>query len=139
MIVATLGWGCSFLLIRESLLMTDPYGVALSRVALGAMILGLIPACTRTVPWRAWRGLGALAVTWMTIPIALFALAERSVSSATAGMINGSAPVFTAIVAAALARTPPSGRRLLGLLLGAIGVAAIALPGATRAPERPWA
>ncbi|MFD0202935.1 MULTISPECIES: DMT family transporter [Saccharothrix] len=137
MIAVSLGWGCSFLLIRESLQATGAYGVAFGRVALGAAVLSLIPASRRRVPLRAWPGLGALAVTWMALPMALFALAERSVGSATAGMINGSAPVFTAIVAAALTRTLPGAQRLLGLLIGALGVAAIGLPGATQGAGAP--
>lgn len=137
MIAVSLGWGCSFLLIRESLLVTDAYGVAFGRVALGAVVLGMIPAARQRVPLRAWPGLGALAVTWMAVPMVLFALAERGVSSATAGMINGSAPVFTAIVAAVLTRTAPGRQRLLGLLLGVLGVAAIGLPGAAQGAGAP--
>jgi drug/metabolite transporter (DMT)-like permease len=130
MLVVSLGWGCSFLFIRESLLVTDPYGVALSRVALGAFVLGLLPASRRRMPRRAWGWLLVLALTWMAVPMVLFALAERDVSSATAGMINGSAPVFTAAVAAVVTRTAPRGQRLAGLGLGLLGVVAIGLPGA---------
>lgn len=46
-VVVSLGWGCSFLLIRESLLVTDPYGIAWSRVAIGALVLGCLPASPR--------------------------------------------------------------------------------------------
>lgn len=130
MVAVSLGWGCSFLLIRDSLLITDPAGVALGRVASGAVILGLIPASRqRAVPRRAWPTLLLLAVTWMTLPMVLFALAEQDVSSSTAGMINGSAPVFTAVVAAILTATLPRPARLAGLLIGLLGVVLIGMAG----------
>lgn len=130
MLAVSLGWGCSFLLIRDSLLVTGPYGVALGRVLIGAVVLGVLPASRqRAIPWRAWPALTLLATTWMALPMVLFALAERDVSSSTAGMINGSAPVFTALVAALLTATMPRPSRLFGLLVGLVGVAAIGAAG----------
>ncbi|MFI7454504.1 DMT family transporter [Nonomuraea sp. NPDC049714] len=129
MIAVSVGWGCSFLLIRDSLQVTGPTGVALARVAIGAAVLGLLPASRRAVPRRAWPALTLLAVTWMTLPMVLFALAEQHVSSSTAGMINGSAPIFTAVVAALLTARLPRTSRLLGLLVGLLGVSLIGIAG----------
>ena len=62
----------------------------------------------------------------MAIPFTLFPLAQGSVNSAIAGMLNGAAPIFTAVVATILLRRPPGSRQLVGIPLGFLGVAAIA-------------
>ena len=71
-----------------------------------------------------------LAVTWVAIPFTLFPLAQGSVNSAIAGMLNGAAPIFTVVVATILFRRAPGTRQLLGIPIGFIGVAAIALSAA---------
>ena len=71
-----------------------------------------------------------LAVTWVAIPFTLFPLAQGSVNSAIAGMLNGAAPIFTVVVATILFRRAPGSRQLLGIPIGFLGVAAIALSAA---------
>jgi drug/metabolite transporter (DMT)-like permease len=68
-----------------------------------------------------------LAITWVAIPFTLFPLAQGSVNSAIAGMLNGAAAIFTAVIATILRRRPPGSLQLLGIPLGFLGVAAIAL------------
>lgn len=139
MVFVSLAWGSSFLLIKEALAVTDPFGVALSRVALGAVVLGFLPGARRRVGRGAWPWIVALALVWMAIPLTLFAVAEQEISSATAGMINGSVPIFTAIVASLLARALPGRVRLAGLALGLLGILAIGVPGARTSPDAPLA
>jgi drug/metabolite transporter (DMT)-like permease len=52
------------------------------------------------------------------------------VSSAIAGMMNGTTPIVTAVVATLLLRRLPGRLQLVGLALGFVGVAAIAIPAA---------
>jgi drug/metabolite transporter (DMT)-like permease len=42
-------------------------------------------------------------------------------------MLNGAAPIFTAVIATILLRKPPGSRQLVGIPVGFVGVAAIAL------------
>ncbi|MGH3444397.1 MAG: DMT family transporter, partial [Nocardioidaceae bacterium] len=67
---------------------------------------------------------------WMAAPFVLFPLAEQSIPSAVAGMINGAAPLFTAAIAAAWSRRLPVGTLLSGLLIGFVGVVGVNLPAA---------
>lgn len=122
-------WGTSFFFIAEAL---DGFPAAVItplRVGLGFATLGLVPAARRTHIARAdlWR-IGLLGTIWMAIPLSLFPFAEEHVSSSVTGMLNGATPIFVTIVAAVMARTPPHGRRILGLAVGAVGVVLIALP-----------
>jgi drug/metabolite transporter (DMT)-like permease len=69
-----------------------------------------------------------LGLIWMAVPFVLFPLAERTIPSALAGMINAAAPLFTVGIAAAWFRRSPGWRLLGGLALGFVGVLAVNLP-----------
>jgi drug/metabolite transporter (DMT)-like permease len=71
MVYVALAWGFSFLLIRQSVAATGPFGVALARAGIGAAILWLIPGSRRRVPLRDHLPLLLLALVWMTIPMVL--------------------------------------------------------------------
>ena len=122
-------WGSSFLFMAIGLEAFRPGFVTWLRILFGAAALWLVPGSR--APIGADRGrLLLLSVTWVVIPFTLFPLAQGSVNSAIAGMLNGAAPIFTAVVATILLRRPPGSRQLVGIPLGFVGVAAIALAAA---------
>ena len=91
---------------------------------------GCSPAPATRIDRTDLGSLLLLAITWVAIPFTLFPLAQGSVNSAIAGMLNGAAPIFTAVVATILFRKAPGPRQLIGIPLGFLGVAAIALSAA---------
>jgi drug/metabolite transporter (DMT)-like permease len=121
-------WGASFLFIAEALEAVGPNGITFARILVGFATLALIPAARRTMPRRAWVGIALLSVVWLAFPLSMFPYAEQRVSSALTGMLNGANPLFTAIVAALLARRPPSPAIAVGLAVGLIGAVLVALP-----------
>lgn len=121
-------WGSSFLLIDVGVEHFAPELVALLRVGFGAATLAVVPAARRAVPREAWRGIAALGVVWMAAPFVLFGIAQQSIDSSLAGMLNGAAPLFTALIAGVVARQLPSGKRAAGLAIGFAGVVAISWP-----------
>jgi drug/metabolite transporter (DMT)-like permease len=66
----------------------------------------------------------------MAVPFLMYPLAEGwgRVSTAVAGMINGGLPLVSAVVAALIARSRPSRRRIIALTVGFAGMASIAAP-----------
>jgi drug/metabolite transporter (DMT)-like permease len=122
-------WGASFLFIAEGLEALGPYGVAFLRIAIGFAVLSLFPAARRAMPPTELRGTVALGVLWMAVPLTMFALAEQHVSSALTGMLNGSVPLFVAVVAGALAGRLPSRATRIGLAVGFGGAVIMAVPG----------
>ena len=85
---------------------------------MGFATLALVPAARRGVPGQAWGWIALLSVVWLAFPLSIFPFAEQRVSSALTGMLNGANPLFTAIVAAVLARRLPSRGIVLGLAVG---------------------
>jgi len=128
LILPGLIWGASFLFIAESLEAVAPNGLTFARIAIGFLTLAMFPASWRSVTWRDWRSIALLGVVWMAFPLSMFPYAEQRVSSAVTGMLNGTGPLFTAIVAASLSRQLPSRNVISGLMVGLAGTMLIALP-----------
>jgi drug/metabolite transporter (DMT)-like permease len=124
-------WGASFLFIAEGLASTSAYGVAFARIAIGFLTLMLVPAARRPIAAVDRRGIVALGTLWFAFPCTMFPMAEQHVSSALTGMLNAATPLFTAVVAAIIARRLPGAATVKGLVLGFTGAVLMALPGAT--------
>lgn len=124
-------WGSSFLFMAIGLDAFDPGIVTFIRVSLGALFFVFIPRARATrIDREDWPRVGLLAVIWVAIPFTLFPIAQQWISSAATGMLNGSTPIFTAVIATILLRSLPGLLQMLGLLIGFGGIVAIALPSA---------
>ena len=86
------------------------------------------PGAREAIPWRHWPRIALLGLVWMALPFWLFPLAEQTVTSGVAGMINGGLPVVIALVTALWVWRMPSVRRIVAITLGFTGIAVIALP-----------
>jgi drug/metabolite transporter (DMT)-like permease len=128
LIVPGVIWGASFLFIAQGLESIGPYGLTFVRILVGFVTLSLIPAARRPVERSDRTRIGWLGLVWFALPLSMFPLAEQHVSSALTGMLNGANPLFTALVAAVLARRMPSREIALGLAIGLLGAVLIAWP-----------
>ena len=128
LIVPGVIWGASFLFIAEGLEAMGPNGVTFTRILVGFLVLALFPGSRRAVGREDWLGTALVGVLWMAFPLSMFPYAEQRVSSALTGMLNGAVPLFTAIVAAGMARRWPSRSIAAGLAVGLAGGVLMALP-----------
>ncbi len=120
-------WGASFLFIAIGLDAFSPALITTLRITFGFGTLALLPATRRTIPREDWPRLILLGITWVAIPLSMFPLAERHVSSAVTGMLNGATPLFTAFVATLMLGKLPPRQQLIGLAIGFVGVVLIGL------------
>ena len=75
---------------------------------------------------RLWAHLSVAALVLNTVPFLLIGYAEIHVSSAVAGVANGTAPLFTALFAfAALRDERPTARTAIGIVVGLAGAAVV--------------
>jgi drug/metabolite transporter (DMT)-like permease len=130
-------WGSSFLFIAIGLDHFQPGLVTWLRILLGAFGLALAPASRRPTEREDWPRLATIGVLWVALPFTLFPLAQRSIDSSVAGMLNGAMPLMTATVAAVLLWRRPARRRVIGLTIGFVGVVAISLPSLRGADASP--
>lgn len=122
-------WGASFLFIAEGLESLDPGGVTFLRIAIGFVTLSLLPGARRRVRREDRTRIALLGIIWLAFPLTMFPFAERHVSSALTGMLNGATPLFAAAVASGLERRFPSRAAAIGLAVGFAGTVLIAWPG----------
>lgn len=125
-------WGTSFFFIAEGLNAFPAAMITPMRVLFGFLTLACFPAARHGHIEGVDRPrVALLGVIWMAIPLSLFPFAEQHVSSSVTGMLNGATPIFVTTVAAAMARSLPRRRAILGLVIGFLGVVLIALPSGT--------
>lgn len=124
-------WGASFLFIAIGLDAFHPGLVTLLRVGFGALTIALVPKARQSkIPRSDFKKVGTLGLIWVAVPMTLFPIAQQWIDSAVAGMLNGATPIFTAVIATILLKHLPRGVQISGLIIGFIGMLAIALPSA---------
>lgn len=121
-------WGSSFVLIDIGLSAFRPGVVAMSRVLLGAASLALFKRARRPVDREDLPRVAFLGVVWIGLPMLLFPLAQQWIASSVAGMINGAVPLMAAGWSVLLLRRLPGRPQLAGLVVGFLGMMAIAWP-----------
>ena len=120
-------WGASFLFIRIAVPTLGPFvlmdlrvGLAAAALAPYALAVSRLPALrTRRKEFLIIGGLNA------AIPFTLIAAAEITLTSSLAAILNSTTPLFAAVVAAAWIGEALTLRKVVGLLLGVVGVATL--------------
>jgi drug/metabolite transporter (DMT)-like permease len=124
-------WGSGFLFVKLALRGLSPSQVVLGQLAFGALVLLITLAIRRqSLPHasREWVYLAGMAVLANIAPYLLFSWSEQRISSGLAGVLSGTTPLLTLLLARAFGvgrLTPP---RVLGLALGLAGVVLLAAP-----------
>ncbi|MCW5874261.1 MAG: DMT family transporter [Anaerolineales bacterium] len=126
-----LAWGSSFFWIKIALEEVGPFLLVAMRVLLGIVGL-LVVVAVRKPEWpkdkTLLRNLFILGITNTALPFVLISWAELHIDSAVASILNASVPLFTTVIAhIALTDDKMSARRVLGLLVGFVGVALLVL------------
>ncbi len=139
-------WGASFMFMRLGAHEFGALPTAGVRVAVAALFL---------LPLLLARGLGGQLVRhWKAvflvglfnsgIPFALYAYALLTISTGLSAVLNATVPLFGALVAWIWLKDRPHGLRILGLVIGFVGVALLASEKAsftagTSTPASGWA
>jgi drug/metabolite transporter (DMT)-like permease len=121
-------WGSSFLFMRVAVVEFGPLPTAAVRVAVAAAFLlplvwwrGLMPQLR-----RHWKTITLIGLLNSGIPFALFAFALLSITTGLSAILNATVPLFGALVAWVWLHDRPTHSRVLGLMIGFLGVALLA-------------
>jgi drug/metabolite transporter (DMT)-like permease len=117
-------WGAAFIFIRVAAPVLGPFWTTELRLAIGAsVLLTWFLATGKDLAWRRHFGFYALiGIVGTAVPFTLFSYAGMSLAGSTMAILNTTAPMFALVLGAALGWERLSGGRLLGVVLGAIGV-----------------
>lgn len=125
-------WGSGFLWIKLADRSFSPTEVTLGRLLMGTGLLFAIGLARREpIPRspRLWGIIATAALFGNATPYLLFATAEQSVNSSTAGIINAATPLWTVVLALAVRHQEAiTVRQASGLLVGFTGTILIFSP-----------
>ncbi len=115
-------WGSSFILIKKSLQGVSALELGALRIIFAATILLL-------TGWRDLRGLSRTEYKWLAvtglvgtfIPVFLFAVAQMHISSSMAALLNSLTPLHTLVIASILYKRQFGVYQIWGLILGLMG------------------
>jgi drug/metabolite transporter (DMT)-like permease len=120
-------WGGSFLFISVAVPALGPALLVELRVLLAAVALALCAVVVGRFPalrsqWKEFLILGGLNAA---APFMLIAISQLNLTASLAAIMNSTTPLFAAVVATAWIGEELTMRKILGLLLGVVGVAVL--------------
>lgn len=128
LIILSLIWGTSFILIKQGLKAFGPTEVATLRVS-AAFLFSLPIALTRLKGLRFtdYRALMISGLLGIFIPAFLFSTAQTKIDSSVAGILNTLSPICTMIVGALFFSQKFKGYAVAGILIGLSGTVLLML------------
>jgi drug/metabolite transporter (DMT)-like permease len=120
-------WGASFMFMRVAAADFGPFPLVEMRLAFGALVL-------TPFLWRAraqfsgmlYLRIAGIAMMNATVPLTLFAWAAERAPAGIGAISNGMTVMFTALVAFVFFGERIGARRLVGLIIGFVGVTILA-------------
>jgi drug/metabolite transporter (DMT)-like permease len=129
-ILLSIVWGSSFILMKEGLRAFTPYQVASLRMFFAGLVL--LPFAIKAFRKIPKDKMGLVLISGLVgnfIPAYLFCIAETKIDSALAGILNSLTPLFTILVGIVVYKAQTSAVKILGILIGFIGLTFLMLTG----------
>jgi drug/metabolite transporter (DMT)-like permease len=130
LLILSIIWGSSFILIKKSLLGLTAYQLgALRTIISGAILLAFGYNKLKTIPKAKWKWLLISGLLGSFIPSFFFAIAETEIDSAVASILNSLVPLNTILLGFAVFKIASTKRQVLGVVVGFIGTAILIIKG----------
>ena len=126
-LVTSLIWGSSFLMIKYSLEELNPSDIAIYRILIGALFINIFVRAKENIIKTDNVKIFIISFFWMALPFYMFGIAEQTITSSLAGLINGSTPIFVAFIAVIFYKLKVTKIQILYIFTGFIGVGLISL------------
>ena len=120
-------WGSSFLMIKYSLEELNPSDIAIYRILIGALFINIFVRAKVNIIKTDNVKIFIISFFWMALPFYMFGIAEQTITSSLAGLINGSTPIFVAFIAVIFYKLKVTKIQILYIFTGFIGVGLISL------------
>jgi len=135
-------WGSSFMFMRYLSPIVGPFLTADMRMLIaGLFLLALFAATGFRLDWkRNWKRFVVIGLVNSGLPFLLFSFAALYVPASAESVLNALSPLFGAVFSAMWLGESLTARKVVGLVVGASGVAAIASFGSLpSSPQLPYA
>lgn len=137
LILLSLIWGSSFILIKKGLIGLSPIQLGAVRILFTAMVL-FIAGFNRIkqIQTKDWKWIGLTGLLGTFFPSFLFAYAETEIDSAVTSILNSLVPINTIILGSFVFKIKSSFRQILGIIIGLIGTVALIMNSASLNPDQ---
>ncbi|MEM1120658.1 MAG: EamA family transporter [Bacteroidota bacterium] len=130
LLLLSLVWGSSYILIKKSLIAFTPLQVACLRLSISA--LAFFPVFLyhfRNTDWSKLKYLIIVGLAGSGLPAILFSTAQTEVSSSVAGVLSSLGPLFTLIIGILFFGATAMWNKITGILVGLLGAVSLILFG----------
>lgn len=137
LIILSIIWGSSFILIKKSLLGLTPYQLgALRTIITGIILLAFGYSQLKDIPKSKWKWLCISGFLGSFFPAFFFAIAETEIDSAVASILNSLVPLNTILLGFAVFKIASTKRQVLGVIIGFIGTSILIMKGSELNPNQ---
>ncbi len=137
LIVLSVIWGSSFILIKKGLIGLTPLQLGALRVLItGIILIAVGYKSLRTIPKNKWRWIVISGMLGTFFPAFLFAFAETEVDSSVASILNSLVPLNTVLFGFALFKITTTRRQTFGVIIGFIGTGVLIASGKQLNPDQ---
>ena len=137
LIVLSIIWGSSFILIKKGLIGLSPLQLGSLRIAFSALFIFIFGFHTlKTIPKDKWKWLIISGFIGTFFPAFLFAFAETEIDSSIASILNSLVPLNTILLGFAVFNIASTKRQITGVLIGFVGTALLIGSGAQLNPDQ---
>lgn len=137
LILLSLIWGSSFILIKKALVGFSPIQLGGLRIIFASLTLFVFGFRSMSKIQRAdWKWLFIAGLTSSFFPPFLFAIAQTELDSGITSIFNSTVPLMTTLVGIALFGAIITGRQVLGVFIGLFGTAVLILTGMEFTPDQ---
>lgn len=130
LILLSLVWGSSYILIKKSLVAFTPIQVACLRLGISA--IAFFPVFLyhfKEIEWSKLKYLIIVGLTGSGLPAVLFSIAQTEISSSVAGVLSSLGPLFTLVIGILFFGAVAEWNKITGILVGLLGAISLIIFG----------
>jgi len=136
-IVLSIIWGSSFILIKKSLIGFTPLQLGALRIIISGFFIFLFGLKTiKGLTKTQWKWLIISGFIGTFFPAFFFAFAQTEIDSAVASILNSLVPLNTILLGFAVFKIASTRRQILGVIIGFFGTAILIMDGAQLNPQQ---
>lgn len=137
LIILSIIWGTSYILIKKSLLGFTPVQLGVLRIIIAAILLLILGLKSlRGISRQEWKWVAISGLVGSFIPVFLFAFAQTQIDSSIASILNSLVPLFTIVVGYLFFRITFNRNQFTGVIVGLLGAILLIFIGAEINPDQ---
>lgn len=137
LIILSLIWGSSFILIKRGLVGLTPFQVGSLRILFTATFLLLIGfKSLAKIPHHQWKYIVMTAFFGTFLPVFLFAYAQTEMNSSVSAILNSLTPMNTLLIGISVFGLTFKRQQILGVFIGLVGSILLVYNGAINHPDQ---